>query len=149
MYSPTYGSKIAKMFTPIVALVILVLVVWGLIYIKKTLSFAYFAKGLSITNSTQDYAKADQAFSTALKIDKSDAFWRAKAEISILIAQKLATTINSSMSASTTQAVLTDINNILNRGIADAKNATAYNPKNYYNYIWEARVQRKLLQVSK
>jgi tetratricopeptide (TPR) repeat protein len=140
IYSPVYGSKIAKVFTSIVALVILVLVVWGLIYIKKTLSFAYFAKGLHITNSTQDYEKADQAFSTALKIDKSDAFWRAKAEISILIAQKLASSINSSMSASTTQAVLTDINNILNRGIADAKNATAYNPKNYYNYVSEARV---------
>lgn len=140
MYSPVYNLKIGKLFTLIVALIILVLIVWGLMFVKKTLSFAYFAKGLSITNSTQDYEKADQAFTTALKIDKSDAFWRAKAEISILIAQKLASSINSSMSASTTQAVLTDINNVLNKGIADAKNATLYNPKNYYNYISEARV---------
>jgi tetratricopeptide (TPR) repeat protein len=80
------------------------------------------------------------AFTTAIKFDNSDLYWRSKAEVAIATAQKLAGTINSSMSASTTQAVLTDINNVLNRGIADAKMATAYNPKNYYNYISEARV---------
>jgi tetratricopeptide (TPR) repeat protein len=140
VYSPAVGSKIYKLFASIVALVILILIVWGLVNIKKVIAFSYFIHGLSEYNTSQNLEKADMAFTTAIKFDNSDLYWRSKAEVAIATAQKLAGTINSSMSASTTQAVLTDINNVLNRGIADAKMATAYNPKNYYNYISEARV---------
>ncbi len=140
VYSPVAGSKVYKVFPSLVSVLILIIIVGGLMNVKKILAFTYFARGLGEFETNQNLEKADQAFTTALKLNESDVYWRSKAEISIATAQKLASTITNTTSASTTQAVLTDINNVLNRGIADAKKATAYNPKNYYNYLSEARV---------
>ncbi len=140
VYIPSSGTLVSKLFPSIVSVVILVLIIFGLMHIKKIFAFTYFARGLSEFETNQNLEKADQAFTTALKLNESDVYWRSKAEISIATAQKLASTITNTTSASTTQAILTDINNVLNRGIADAKKATAYNPKNYYNYLSEARV---------
>ncbi len=140
MYSPISGTKASKLFPSLISLVILALIVLGLMNIKKILAFSYFAHGLREFETNQNLEKADQAFTTALKLNESDVYWRSKAEISVATAQKLASTITNTTSASTTQAILTDINNVLNRGISDAKKATSYNPKNYYNYLSEARV---------
>lgn len=139
-YVPLAGTKMNKLFSSFVSLIVLVLVVWGLVYIKNTLAFYYFGSGVEILSVTGDVEKADRAISKAIKIDNSDSYWRGKAEIALVASQKLAGTINPSSSASTTQAVLTQINGILNKGLADAKNATSYDPANYYNYLSEARI---------
>ncbi len=140
VYAPRAGSVLSKVFASFVALVILILVVWGLVYIKKVMAFSYFSRGFAYISTTKDLAKADAAFNKAINLDESDVYWRAKAEVAILTADKLASTITSTSSASTTQAVLTDINTVLNKGLADAKKATAYDSNNYYNYLSEARV---------
>jgi tetratricopeptide (TPR) repeat protein len=139
-YAPTVGTKMYKIFSSIVALAILILVVWGLIYFKKTIAFNYFGNGVKILNSAGDVEKIDQAFSKALKLDQSDAYWRGKAEVALVAAQKMADQVTPATPASTTQAILSEINNILNKGLADAKKATAYDPTNHYNFLSEARV---------
>lgn len=136
-YTPAPGSK---MFKILVALAILILVVWGLIYFKKTIAFTYFGSGVKVLNSSGDLEKIDRFFSKALKLDQSDVYWRGKAEVALVAAQKMADGVTPATSASTTQAILSEINNILNQGLASAKKATTYDPANYYNFLSEARV---------
>jgi Flp pilus assembly protein TadD len=129
-----------KIFSSLVALAILILVVWGLIYFKKTIAFTYFGSGVKVLNSSGDLEKIDRLFSKALKLDQSDVYWRGKAEVALVAAQKMADGVTPATSASTTQAILSEINNILNQGLASAKKATTYDPANYYNFLSEARV---------
>jgi tetratricopeptide (TPR) repeat protein len=56
------------------------------------------------------------------------------------MSQKLGQTITTSMDASTTQAILKQINNILNAGVQASEMAITYDNRNYYNYVSEARV---------
>jgi tetratricopeptide (TPR) repeat protein len=121
-------------------MIILVLLVWGLVYLKKTIAFVYFGNGVKALNVSNDIEKAQSDFTKAIGIDETDVYWRAQVETMILATQKLAGSLNQNSSASTTQAVLTDINKLLNNGLSYAKKAVAYDPKNYYNYVSEARI---------
>jgi len=147
VYAPLLGTKMNKLFSSFVALVILILIVWGLVYIKKTIAFVYFGNGVEALSVSGDVEKSDRAFSKAIKMDNSDVYWRGKAEVALVAAQKLAATVTPTTSASTTQDVLTKINDILNRGLADAKKATAYDPTNYYNHLSEARVSESAANI--
>lgn len=146
-FTPNFGTKTYKLFSSILAVIVLILVVWGLIYAKKTIAFIYFGNGVQALNNSGDVEKIDMLFSKALKLDESDAFWRGKVEVALLAAQKKASQITQNSSASTTQAVLTEINNVLNIGLADAKKAIAYDPTNYYNYLSEARVSEAAANI--
>ncbi len=139
VYAPVAGTKMHKMFGLFVSLAILILVLWALVYIKMTIASSYFSKGLRMINESA-LEQADSALNTALKFSNSDYLWRAKADLSIAVAQKLAQTINSNMSASTTQAVINQIANVLNAGSSASSKAIEYDPTNYYNYLSQARV---------
>ncbi len=140
VFAPAPGTKIYKVFSSLIALIILVLLVWGLVYLKKTIAFVYFGNGVKALNVSNDIEKAQSDFTKAISIDETDVYWRGQVETMILATQKLAGSLNQNSSASTTQAVLTDINKLLNNGLSYAKKAVAYDPKNYYNYVSEARI---------
>lgn len=139
-YTPSQNTLISKLFGTIVSIVILVLVIWVLFGAKKFIANSYLSKAIKYMNNVATLDKSEMAINTGLKFDKNDALWRVKAELSIVTAQKLGQTVNSSMSASTTQEILKQINNILNAGVQSAEMAIAYDKQYYYNYISEARV---------
>jgi tetratricopeptide (TPR) repeat protein len=147
VYAPAIGTKMYKVFPIVISILVLVMVVWGVVYIKKTAALADFASGmkqLSVVGNTQ---AADQYFTKALKLDESDIYWQAKAETALVAAQQLASTVTSTSTASTSQEVLTQITSILNQGLSYAKNAATYDPTNYYNYISQARISEAATNV--
>lgn len=139
VYAPVSGTKMHKMFGLFASLAILVLVVWALVYIKTIIANSYVSKSLRLINESS-LEDADATLNMGLKLEKNDFLWRAKAELSIAVAQKLASNINSNMSASTTQAVINQIADVLNAGAMASTKAIEYDPTNYYNYVSQARV---------
>ena len=140
VFAPAPGTKVYKILSSFIALIILVLLVWGLIYFKKTAAFGYFGSGVKALELSSNIELAESNFNKAINLDNTDAYWRAKAEVVILATQKLASGLNKDSSASTTQSVLTEINKLLNNGLVYSRNAIAYDQKNYYNYVSEARI---------
>lgn len=130
-------SRIAPYF---LWLVIIVAAFWGVIYAKDAIAMSYFGAGVKALNVSGSPSAADTDFSKALALDNSDVFWQARAEAGIAAAQKVASSVTSASSASTTQAVATQVAAIINQSLIYAGNAVVYDPFNYYNYVSEARV---------
>lgn len=139
--APAEGSRLKKIAPSIAAFVVLVLVVWGLVYAKKTIALAYFGQGVKqLTVSGGDANKADADFATAQKWDASDIYLQARAEANIARASALVATLNAQSSASSSQAVLTQAASMLNDGLNYANQAVSFDSSNYYNYMSKARV---------
>ena len=138
-FSPAPGTKLNKMFGLFASLAILILVLWAVQFARLTIANSYVSKSISLT-SQGSFETADSALNTALQFAKNDFVWRSKAELSVVIAQKLAQSVNSNMSASTTQTIINQIGDVLNAGAGAAKKALDYDNKNYYNYVTIARV---------
>ncbi len=128
-----------KIFTPIISLLILIAVIWGLIYIKKTVAFFYFATGVKQLSVSRDAKLADMSFTKALSFDASDIYWRAKVETSLVEIRNLAVTVTANTPASTSETVVKEMVNTLNKGVMYANNAIKIDPTNYYNYLSLAR----------
>ncbi len=143
----TSRSSMGKMLPSFVIIFVLVVVVLGLMHTKKTLALVYFGNGIKQLTVTGDTILANKAFDKALKLDSSDLYWRAKVESAIVESTKLARTVNASSPASTTQAVVTKISEILNMAMKDAKMAIDYDKTNYYNHLSEARVSEFAIDV--
>ncbi len=138
--SPRIGSRVRPLFS--VGLVILVIagVVWGYVYLKDAVALAYFGSGVKTLNVKNDPIAADASFSKAQSLDPSDIYLRARAEAGIAQANKLIASVSSNTSASSSQAVATQVVDIINASVKYAQAAVAYDPSNYYNYVSEARV---------
>ncbi len=134
------GNRFSGLFNSGMIILIAILVIWGLVNASKLTGLAYFGKALRELSVNGDLLKADNSLNLAIKFNNSDIYWRAKAEVSLSQVQRLANTITSTSTASTTQEVLTQITNLLNQGLAQTKNAIKIDPDNYYNYLSEARV---------
>ncbi|MFA6295573.1 MAG: hypothetical protein WC666_04105, partial [Candidatus Paceibacterota bacterium] len=138
--TPEKGSGKHKLFSVVMIVLVLVSVVLGIIYIKKVIAFSYFASGVKQLNVSGNAEAADSAFAGALSFDSSDVYWQARAEASLSQAQKLAATITSTTTASTSEAIAKQIGEILNKGVKHAESAITYDPTNYYNYLSVARI---------
>ncbi len=114
-------------------------IVWGLVYVKKTVAFGYFASGVKHLTQEGDLALADKNFLAAAKIDPSDIFWQARVEAGLALVTRLSNVAASSPQASSTE-IGTAIATTLNQSLAFATQAIAINPQNYYNYLSAARV---------
>lgn len=144
-----YSSKsiMGKMLPSFVILFVLLLVVLGLVYAKKTIALVYFGQGIKQLSVTGDTVLANKAFDKSLRWDSSDLYWRAKVESAIVESSKLAGSVNASSPASTTQAVVTKMNEILNQAMKYANTAIAYDKTNYYNHLSEARVSEMATEI--
>ena len=139
-FAPAPQTRMNKFMPSILVLCIVVAVVWGLVYVKKTVALSFFGSGIKQLTVTNNPALADAYFQKALAVDSSDVYWQARAEATLAEAANLAGTVNAQTPASTTQQVLSQVTSLVNSGLVDSQNAIAYDPSNYYNYISEARV---------
>ncbi len=146
-YAPAPGSRMHKFLPSIISLLILVSVVWGLVYLKNSIALSYFGGGIKQLTVVGNPDLADADFAKALRFGSSDIFWQARAEAEIAAARKLAATVTSATSASSSQAVLTQMADLINKAAAYAGNAVKYDPTNYYNYISQARVYEAASEI--
>ena len=127
-------GKLALSFSLIAAIILGI--IYGFIYVKKFMAFTYFASGVKSINVNQDFKTADIAFKKALSLDNSDVYLQALSENARLNASQLISSITSAPS----EEITATIGNLLNDGIKTARQAIAYDPTNYYNYVSEARI---------
>ena len=128
-----------RLFPAAVAVLTLVAIVWGLVFIKNTAALAYFGSGLSQLTVSNDPAAADADFRTAVTMNPIDVYWQARAEANLAMAQAVASKIASSTDASTTQALTAETVALGDQAFQYASRAIAADPTNYYNYLSEAR----------
>jgi len=114
-------------------------VVWGLIYIKKTVALAFFGSGIRELTVNQDAELAHQAFIRALRIDSSDIYWRAEVEALLFKTATLVREANTKKAPVSEENVLA-VTNTIKQALEASRQAIAYDPGNYYNYLSEARV---------
>ncbi len=143
--SVAYKSVKAKEFSPsgksfpsFVLVAILIAVVWGLMYIKKSTALAYFAAGVRQLTVSKDTVAADKAFNRALLIDKSDIYYQAEAEMGLIKVGALTSSLQ--QGGSVPKATVDQVGVIIGEALAASKNAIEYDDKNYYNHVSEARV---------
>ncbi len=121
-------------------LLIVIAAAWAFMVFKKTVALAYFGSGLKQLTVAKDPLRADADFARSISFDEGDIYWQARAEASLSKASMIAAGVNQSSNASTTQAALNDIATIVNSALGYSRNAIAYDPTNYYNFLSEARV---------
>lgn len=139
--TPSVGSASYRRMPMIVGIVLVVIAVWGLIYVKKSIALTYFGAGVKQLNTSDGSAQAaDGYFARALSIDSSDIYWQARTEASIAEANRLVASVTSTTAASTSQAVLTQVNSLITQGLTFSTNGINFDPTSYYNYVSQARV---------
>jgi cytochrome c-type biogenesis protein CcmH/NrfG len=140
VYSPAMGTRAYKILPSALSVLVLIALIWGLQYVKKTVALSFFSKGIHELTASSNYDAADADFARALSLDKSDVYWQGRAETALARVTALGATINANTPAATTQTVLKQINDALNQGLTYARSAVAYDPTNYYNYLSQARI---------
>ncbi|MES2215853.1 MAG: tetratricopeptide repeat protein [Patescibacteria group bacterium] len=127
-------------FVPIVTgIVVIVLIVWGLVYVKKTVALAYFASGVKHLTVEGNIPTAEKSFATATKIDPSDVYLQARSEVGLAKIRQLAGLLTGASQASSTQ-IAAEIAATLDQSFGYAAQAIALNPNNYYNHLAAGRV---------
>ncbi len=139
-FEPRIGSYSNRVLSLVIILLIIAGAIWGFVYIKDASALWYFGSGVKALNIDGDPIAADASFSKAQQLNNSDIYLRARAEAGIAQANKLMATVNKDTPASTSQAVATQVVEVINSSIKYAQAAITNDPSNYYNYVSEARI---------
>jgi tetratricopeptide (TPR) repeat protein len=133
-------AESGKVFQVAVGALLVIALVWGLVYVRKTIALAYFASGVKHLTAEGDPQKADLSFATAAKIDPSDIYWQARAEAGLVKIRLLAQYLSNSSSPASSTEIAAIISGTLDQSLSFAGKAIELNPTNYYNHLSAARV---------
>jgi tetratricopeptide (TPR) repeat protein len=128
-----------KIFPVAVGALLLIALVWGIVYTKKTIALAYFASGVKHLTAEGNPDAADASFASAARLDPSDIYWQARAEAGLVKIRLLAQLLGNTNQASSSE-IATVIAGTLDQSLGYAGKAIELNPTNYYNHLSAARV---------
>jgi tetratricopeptide (TPR) repeat protein len=129
-----------RRFSPFIPILLIVVVVaWGLLYIKKAIALSFFGSGIKELTVSQDADAAHKAFGKALAIDSSDIYWRAEVEALLSKVTMLVREASEKKGPVSQENVLA-VTGTIKQALEASHSAIAYDPANYYNYLSEARV---------
>ena len=137
--APRIGLRSRTVLSIVTVILVIVGVVWGVLYVKDYIALTYFGSGVKILTAGGDADVADSAFSSAYSLNKSDVYLQARAEAGLAKANKIISTVQSGMSASTSQEIVSNVFEVINSTIKYSQAAITYDPNNYYNFVSEAR----------
>lgn len=152
----TYGIEgnllSKKLIMPFIIFSIAILVIWVLMYIKKTVAISYFQSGISALNLSQNQGidKALSDFKTSLAWDKSDIYYQALSEANIIKITALAQELqakNQKDPKTLDQGLVKKVSSLIEEAISFTRNAISIDPTNYYNYVAEARISEIALSL--
>jgi tetratricopeptide (TPR) repeat protein len=143
------GSLMKKIRGILMIVLIVVCFTWLLVYIKKTTALGYFEGGIAALNSPEANAieRAEKNFRNALAWDASDIHYQALSEINIVKINAIAQQIQASGQATADESVLANVRSLIEEGVQHTRNAIAFDPANYYNYISEARISELAMSL--
>lgn len=131
-------------FVSVLVLILLVIssIAGGYLLFQKFLSVGYFQKSIIAFNVEGNLDKAEKNIILAIKLNKSDLYYRTFAEmnlarIRVILAQK-----NISK-----ETIRTNFTNVSRAAIQDAIKATEIDSSNYLNWITLAKVYGTLMQL--
>jgi tetratricopeptide (TPR) repeat protein len=104
--------------------------------INQFIALNYFGRGireLSVLNG--DPLKAEKYFEQSIKHDRQDIYYQALSESEIMYVGALVKTVKPD-----DQSGIKKVGDIFNKALNNAKIAQSIDPKNYYNFVSEARV---------
>ncbi len=146
------GSKLKKFIPALLALILIVSVVWGVVYLKKTTALGYFQGGINALKlpENQGLETAENNFKKALSWDKNDIYYQALSEINILKITALSQQLQAQAqqgAKTPDEASIVQIGKLVEEAIGYTRSAIALDPTNYYNYVAEARISEIALSL--
>ncbi|MBP6858223.1 MAG: tetratricopeptide repeat protein [Candidatus Pacebacteria bacterium] len=138
--SPRIGERSRPVFNTALIAAVAVMIIWGAVYVKNSVALAYFGSGVKALNSANDPIAADSSFRIAQRLNPLDSYLRARVEAGIVRANQLIVQANSLPTGTTTQALIEEINAVVNASAGYAQQAIASDRNYYYNHISSARV---------
>ncbi len=134
-------SKLKKFSSYLYIILIVILVLWLGLYIKKIIAINYFQSGIKELNVTGNLDNALNKFKKAVSYDESDLYYQALSETNILKLNNLVKTLQSSgNTTSPSKESIDQIASLVKEALDYTKKAQAIDPLNYYNNLEEARV---------
>ncbi|MEN9912809.1 MAG: hypothetical protein RLY66_217 [Candidatus Parcubacteria bacterium] len=138
--SPRVGTRSRPLFSTALVAAVALMIIWGAVSVKNAVALAYFGSGVKALNSTGDALAADAAFRTAQRLNPLDSYLRARVEAGIARSNQLISQANALPTGTTTQAIIEEINSVVNASAGFAQEAIASDGAYYYNHISSARV---------
>ncbi|HEY4494784.1 MAG TPA: hypothetical protein VJC02_01630, partial [Candidatus Paceibacterota bacterium] len=138
------GSRMRKYAPAVLSIIALVLILWPATYLKKIISIYHFQGGIKQLNVLKNTENAEMKFAKALSWSKSDIYYQALAEIDILkinsLVQQIEADLAKNPESTPDQTKVAEIGKLMEEALKNTRNAIAFDPYDYYNYISEARV---------
>lgn len=138
--APQTGTRLRPIFSTALVAAVAVAIIWAAVDVKNTVALAYLGSGVKALNAANDPLAADAAFRTAQRLNPSDGYLRARVEAGIARSNQLIEQANALPTGTTTQAIIEEINSVVNASAGFAQEAIAYDGSYYYNHISSARV---------
>jgi tetratricopeptide (TPR) repeat protein len=122
----------------IVALILMIVFVYFIVIsIRQFSALTYFGKGLKTLSTSEGNPEiGDQYFGKAISYDNQDVYYQARAEANLLIANSI---LNQTKNQNDPE-VVKKISDAFNNALTYSRKAESIDPRNYYNFISEARV---------
>jgi tetratricopeptide (TPR) repeat protein len=124
-------------FVRVISVLLIILSVFLIVRtVNQFIALSYFGRGikeLSVLNG--DPLKAESYFEKSVKYDRQDIYFQALSESEIVYVSALVKTIKPD-----DQSGIKKVGDLFNKALNYAKTAENIDPKNYYNFISEARV---------
>lgn len=138
--SPRAGARTRSVFSTALVAAVAIAIIWGAVSVKNSIALAYFGSGVKDLTNTGDALSADTAFRTAQRLNSLDSYLRARVEAGIARANQLINQVNALSTGTTSQALIEEINAVINTSAGFAQQAIAYDDGYYYNHVSLARV---------
>jgi tetratricopeptide (TPR) repeat protein len=144
-YQISGASNSNKIVTPVIVIVLILVIVWTLIYVKKIVALAYFQGGVSAlsVSSNQDIDGADKYFKSALSWDNSDIYHQVISGIKVMKTTPIIQVLQEQSKKdpkSIDQGLVQQLTVLISEAASSSASAIKADPTNYYNYVAEAKV---------
>jgi len=134
------SDKPSMIFRTLIAILIIMMILWGYVYVKKLVALVYFSSGVKALTVDNNPSSALDSFIAADRVDHSDVYLQGQSEAKLNAANQIASQIAKATNASSSEVLVKQFADIVNSALLDARAAIAYDPADYYNRISEARV---------
>ena len=144
-YNLVENIKCRRITNAISIVIVILLVLWTMVYIKKFVALTYFQNGLNTINisGNNGVATAESNFKKALLWDKSDVYYQVISGIDIMKVNAIIQQLQADSQKdpkNVNQDLVKQVNILIGEAASSTANAIKIDPTNYYNYTSSAKV---------
>jgi len=144
------NDKRARIFVVSMTVVLIIVILWGIISVKKVVALSYFGRGVKALTSENQPDLALASFTKAYNADHLDVYLQGKAESrlaqAVVLANQASEAANSG-NASSSEALIAQLSTVIGDALLDARAVIAFDESDYVNYLSEARVSEAAVNL--